>query len=120
MDDNSLNNSLSQNNFAEQKLHQEVTNTNQSSVSGAEIQPTQNDGVVKKIKKRFFIILVTWLFALPVALALSIYSRIIYRDAPDAVMAFINITTILLGFYALLGWILLIIFGTKWSSLSKK
>lgn len=61
----------------------------------------------QKLKKLFIVSLVLWLAALPLVALFQIILRFILNGigSPDAVIAVVNIVSILIGLYGLLGWI---------------
>lgn len=73
-----------------------------------------------KSKKWFIASLIIWLAALPVTVIVQMILRFLLSGSADGsadiVQAFINIFSILLGIYGLLGWIPVIILLVIWQS----
>lgn len=73
-----------------------------------------------KAKKWFIISLIAWLIALPLLILLQTIVRFTLTestsDGPETIQAFINIVSLLLGFFSFLGWIPTLVFLIVWQS----
>lgn len=71
-----------------------------------------------KARKRFLIVLIAWLAALPLTVVVQFIVRFILGGsdggASEVITDIINIFSLLAGMFGILGWIPAIIFGVIW------
>lgn len=107
----------------QQTTSQSIKNIEESNTPSVPIDNKQTLSVdinkIHRAKSRFCIVLVIWMLSLPVTIILNILFRIIFQNAPDILLAFTNIVTLILRFILLLGWIAVIILGVQWNNLRK-
>ncbi len=64
-------------------------------------------------RKVFFVILITWVAAIPVAIALQLIMRSIFKDT-DTIIGVVNVIASFVVLYGFLGWIPLIASAFYW------
>lgn len=80
-------------------------------------QPTPNQHSAEwfKARKRFFIALVTWLLSLPLAVMVSLIVRVLF-GVDGVIVTLSNLLSLLLGLYAFLGWVIVLVLGITWGN----